>query len=474
MITLSKMLTRKPLNLVSDCLRLTNQRSIFTADYFGLNSFKAYSEKMEQENGKNLDFIRSTMEQNLAKTDGKVFTEDLKTLLYLTKTDSDIELLLNAVKKYTSQNASAIFNFNFEPPLSKLLINLNKIDKALEIFGEKNEYKFKILRTPRLVTMNKLLELQRYSDVLNLAKIEIADFKVRKANKKEGEKVFVGHQLLNIVCHAAMELNTPDALKDAKEMCDIAVENGEFLQSKTAALLFLLAVEQNDLEFAYELATKIKESSFLNKNLKIIALAKLNRIDKALDIVKLNLNSARPRFNSTTVQVLTDAIEKSGDNAKKSDFDDLKVKMEISTETLKTIITKPIEKRLKDERQGNQNLREGNQSFREGNQNFREGNQSFRGPQRNFNRDESQRNFNRDEPRRQNFNRDRRVNPFSENDEDSDRGNQINFRRQNREFDEEVEENEGNDNRRNFNNRGQNNTFRRSGETPRRNFRNEE
>jgi hypothetical protein len=43
--------------------------------------------------------LKLTFEQSLAKPDGKVFTEDLKTLMYLSKTDGDIELLLNAIKR---------------------------------------------------------------------------------------------------------------------------------------------------------------------------------------------------------------------------------------------------------------------------------------------------------------------------------------------------------------------------------------
>jgi hypothetical protein len=48
-----------------------------------------------------------TIEQSLAKPDSKIFTEDLKTLLYLTKGDSDLDLFLRALKKFD-------FFFNIE------------------------------------------------------------------------------------------------------------------------------------------------------------------------------------------------------------------------------------------------------------------------------------------------------------------------------------------------------------------------
>jgi hypothetical protein len=41
-----------------------------------------------------------TIEQSLSKPDSKIFTEDLKNLLYLTKNDTDLDLLLRALKRY--------------------------------------------------------------------------------------------------------------------------------------------------------------------------------------------------------------------------------------------------------------------------------------------------------------------------------------------------------------------------------------
>ncbi len=39
--------------------------------------------------------------------------------------------------RYQSQESLAIFNFNFEAPLARLLTHLNKVDRALEVFGQK-------------------------------------------------------------------------------------------------------------------------------------------------------------------------------------------------------------------------------------------------------------------------------------------------------------------------------------------------
>lgn len=44
--------------------------------------------------------LKMTIEQSLSKPDSKIFTEDLKNLLYLTKNDTDLDLLLRALKRY--------------------------------------------------------------------------------------------------------------------------------------------------------------------------------------------------------------------------------------------------------------------------------------------------------------------------------------------------------------------------------------
>jgi hypothetical protein len=40
-----------------------------------------------------------TVQETLTRPEAKIFTEDLKTLLYLSKTDNDLEFLIKAIKK---------------------------------------------------------------------------------------------------------------------------------------------------------------------------------------------------------------------------------------------------------------------------------------------------------------------------------------------------------------------------------------
>jgi hypothetical protein len=60
-----------------------------------------------------------TIEQSLAKPDSKIFTEDLKNLLYLTRSDNDLDLLLRSIKRLDFLSFFKKFAF--------LYINLTKI-----------------------------------------------------------------------------------------------------------------------------------------------------------------------------------------------------------------------------------------------------------------------------------------------------------------------------------------------------------
>lgn len=46
--------------------------------------------------------IRKVLKETLSKPEGKFFTEDLKTFLYLTKDDADYSILIDAIKRYYS------------------------------------------------------------------------------------------------------------------------------------------------------------------------------------------------------------------------------------------------------------------------------------------------------------------------------------------------------------------------------------
>jgi hypothetical protein len=423
MLSLSKIFTKQPLNLMSECFKVTSKRNIFSHNYFGLEAFKKYAQLIQSEQGRNLESLKMTIEQSLAKPDSKIFTEDLKTLLYLTKGDSDLDLLLRALKKYRSQESLAIFNFNFESPLVKLLIELKKTDKALEIFGPKGDFDFAIKHKPRMILMNHFLEEKRYNEVFQLANLELETL---NESNKEG---FPSLMITNIVGHAALELNTAEAFSQAKELFAKISKLKLLLNRQGSVAMFLLALQHNDFEYAYNVASNSFEGK-PNKNLKIIAYVKLNRLDEALteatnlsnEVIDEN-NRRRPKFNSLALEELTNAVQKSGDDNKMKQLDDIKAKIgdRMDKLTLREYAITPIERQIKNNF-GNQNRN----NF--GNRNR---NNENRDEKRNFNNDDNNNRNQRNFQRGDGFRRNNENNQNNNNRYNRSNNQRVSFRNEN-------------------------------------------
>ncbi len=77
--------------------------------------------------------LKKNIQDKVANSDSSIFTDDLKTFLYLAKTDEDLSLLQQSIRKYESQALNAL-KYNFESPLMRLMYAQNKTDEALKIF----------------------------------------------------------------------------------------------------------------------------------------------------------------------------------------------------------------------------------------------------------------------------------------------------------------------------------------------------
>lgn len=225
--------------------------------------------------------LKVTIEEAISKPDAKIFTEDLKTLLYLSKSDSDLDLLVNAIRKYQKQESAAIFGFNFETPLIRLLYSLNQTDRALSLILDENDSVLQKFYTAGTILMNKLLEEKRYEDTIKVLNRIISKF--RQDKKADPNSRLRTMDLSNLATEALLGINTSDALNLAKKMLvDFKELNLEFHDNAYIKLI-LLSHNQNQIDFAYELTSLIKNKnpSIIN-NLKFLSLVRLNRIDDAI------------------------------------------------------------------------------------------------------------------------------------------------------------------------------------------------
>ncbi len=86
------------------------------------------------------DSLTKNIEKGMSDGKAKLFTEDLKTLIYLTQNEKEFDFIFSAVKKYYSQGESGVFNFHFGMPLMRCAYNLNLTDKMYEMVMNQVSY----------------------------------------------------------------------------------------------------------------------------------------------------------------------------------------------------------------------------------------------------------------------------------------------------------------------------------------------
>lgn len=351
----------KQLSLISQIqsasFKISGQRNLFTPAYFAIDSFERYTQYLSNNNQANFPTIRKAFQDTLSKPEGKFFTEDLKTFLYLTKDDADYNILIDAIKRYTAQDASSIFNFNFEAPLMRSFYVNNKSDKALELYMDENPNFFNKNAKVGLMLMNKLCEEKRFSEAQKLYHRYIENFKKGNIkNEQAPERIPFYMDFSRLYSEALAEINTPESLKEAKEYLAELTKSNMIVFDQIVMFVFMLAIKQNDAEFAYELASRpmevIKESVSLN--FKIISLSLLNRADDAMNIFTQLATTDNSRikqpFFSGTIETLRDAINKSGNAEKQTALNELIEKITAENK-IKEITLKDFIFRVQDKRQ---------------------------------------------------------------------------------------------------------------------------
>lgn len=254
-------------------------RYYYTPTFLKIDEFQNYRKKFLTENCHQLLLKKIKIKESLKKPDAKVFTSDIKFLLYSAR-EQDIDFLINVIKKYNTQKNEDGFDFLFALPLLKLMYVLNQTDKALEIYlSEDNLFQFQYRVTVLLI--NKLLEEKRYNDV-----VRVYDHFNRNLKKQPPEKSNY-FELYGLITEALYEKNDQEALKKYKEMLKDSNYSKTDINQSDYMKMCLLALQQKDPAFAYELTEKItKRPIHVVRNLQILALIELNRTDEALLIAE--------------------------------------------------------------------------------------------------------------------------------------------------------------------------------------------
>jgi len=342
MFTLSKLNISKQINFASKCFQLipkvAGERTNFAPTFYGMDKFTRHTEYVTQRHSSDLDSIRNAVKLSVEKPEAKAFTEDIKTFLYLTKTDSDFELLKKAIEKYEKQSASPIFNFRFASPLMRLAYTLNKTNEMLELYLQEQPNYLHSTISPGFILMNKLFEERRYDDVLL-----VFNRMVRTLETRETTGDFFPFDALRLAIEANLEKNDDDSLKNAAQLLK-TIKNFNWAKrnpSQMVTCLFITVLQRENVELLneiYEFNKSLNKSPVITSNLRIITLCINGKVREALDsfaedfkLIQVNPETdAYGRRRSTsvfyfdqTLDILKNGVKRLNNNEDKKLLDEI-------------------------------------------------------------------------------------------------------------------------------------------------------
>jgi len=137
------------------------------------------------------------------------------------------------------------------------------------------------------ITMNKLFEEKRYDEVLKVFS-KALEATLKKEIKIQGKGPFMPFVTSQLAFETLLEMNDPNALELAKELSQTLNDNKIQFNKLSNIAMILLALNQNDYQFAYEAFLGLEKKSLnqLNaaeRNLKVQILLKLGNVEEALN-----------------------------------------------------------------------------------------------------------------------------------------------------------------------------------------------
>ncbi|CAF0971914.1 unnamed protein product [Brachionus calyciflorus] len=230
------------------------------------------------------------------KTDSKVLYDNVKSILYLGKTDEDFKLILKCIEKLNDEASS---EFKIHCSFIRLLYSLNRIDVALECFkNEKLRNIFMQDLKSIVVILDKLIEDKKYDEALQFFRTYIKNMKK------------VPSSILNAVTLCLLKINSKESLLEAKNLVEYCNTKKFSLNLNSIVQIFMLSINQKDYLFALNFLGKTNRVSFsVHNNLLAIIFSCMNQPIQSL--THLNNLVLDTKLDSVVFKTTLDYIENS-------------------------------------------------------------------------------------------------------------------------------------------------------------------
>lgn len=250
-----------------------------------------------------------------------VFTEDLKNMVHLAEQNgTDIELVVKMMKKFKAQNQELRFgSYVFGPVIMRMFHHLGEVDTAYNCFKDPAlDGLFDQWATYQIL-LDMLYDNGRYNDVIDTFK-HIYD--------KQSEGGRYPKYAMVVVFGACYKLNTPESYEYAVKLWKSMIDVGVNPMRRTITFAAALALTQNAPHVALEILYSSRQQNYITvRNLKVIAMLDMGRIDDVIPILRSVLESrdgallAKQTFAQEVIDRVTDVIGKSNNKEMQLDYE---------------------------------------------------------------------------------------------------------------------------------------------------------
>ncbi|XP_043563739.1 pentatricopeptide repeat-containing protein 2, mitochondrial isoform X1 [Chiloscyllium plagiosum] len=227
----------------------------------------------------------NNIEEKLRKNE-LILKDDLKMLLHLCQTPSDVEVAKNLIYRYHSENRNTAFGeFKFGPLFVRLCYELGLEETAEEMVKDQNLKGFFSDSTSFNIVMDMLFMKQRYERALGVL-LEM---------KNQGIKFSKDtYTLAFAVCY---KMNTEETYKICSMLLEESLARGDFISRHAFCFAVALVIKQNNIVKARSIYSHILHTdSKICLNLHVLLLALSGAQQTLLSVLESTVANKVPTF----------------------------------------------------------------------------------------------------------------------------------------------------------------------------------